>query len=244
MLNERTGGKEEKKVFVQAVHFVIFADDIILQGSAEDDKANENPLKVDLYPLVPVYCMKDRKGRPKGIVTDLIDIQDQINKLNSKFLWTVASNRVIMEEGACRDPEVFREEMQKPDGLGILNDGGLAKIRTDDKYRDLSYMSNHLNFLLSTEQRISGVNDSMLGLGGTNERSGTMQNTRISQGAAMQTTILEILYFSKQRIAMVIQDGDYVTAGFWVVVVLLIAFLIIFLVNLLTGRNMKNIKRW
>ena len=204
VLNERTGGKEEKKVFVQAVHFVIFADDIILQGSAEDDKANENPLKVDLYPLVPVYCMKDRKGRPKGIVTDLIDIQDQINKLNSKFLWTVASNRVIMEEGACRDPEVFREEMQKPDGLGILNDGGLAKIRTDDKYRDLSYMSNHLNFLLSTEQRISGVNDSMLGLGGTNERSGTMQNTRISQGAAMQTTILENLYFSKQRIAMVI----------------------------------------
>ncbi len=47
-----------------------------------------------------------------------------------------------------------------------------------------------------------------------------------------------------QRIAMVIQDGDYLTAGFWVVVVLLIAFLIIFLVNLLTGRNMKNIKRW
>ena len=47
-----------------------------------------------------------------------------------------------------------------------------------------------------------------------------------------------------QLIAMVIQDGDYVTAGFWVVVVLLIAFLIIFLVNLLTGRNMKNIKRW
>ncbi|MBQ9014812.1 MAG: molybdate ABC transporter permease subunit [Firmicutes bacterium] len=47
-----------------------------------------------------------------------------------------------------------------------------------------------------------------------------------------------------QRIAMVIQDGDYVTAGFWVIVVLLIAFLIIFLVNLFTGRNMKNIKRW
>ena len=47
-----------------------------------------------------------------------------------------------------------------------------------------------------------------------------------------------------QRIAMVIQDGDYVTAGFWVVVVLLIAFVIIFLVNLFTGRNMKNIKRW
>ncbi len=47
-----------------------------------------------------------------------------------------------------------------------------------------------------------------------------------------------------QRIAMVIQDGDYVTAGFWVIVVLLIAFVIIFLVNLITGSRMKNVKRW
>lgn len=47
-----------------------------------------------------------------------------------------------------------------------------------------------------------------------------------------------------QRIAMVIQDGDYLTAGFWVVVILLISFIVIFLINLLTGRNMKNIRRW
>ena len=47
-----------------------------------------------------------------------------------------------------------------------------------------------------------------------------------------------------QRIAMVIQDGDYVTAGFWVIIVLLIAFLVIFLINLITGKRMKNIKRW
>lgn len=47
-----------------------------------------------------------------------------------------------------------------------------------------------------------------------------------------------------QRIAMVIQDGDFVTAGFWVVIVLLIAFVIIFLVNLATGSRMKSVKRW
>lgn len=47
-----------------------------------------------------------------------------------------------------------------------------------------------------------------------------------------------------QRIAMVIQDGDYLTAGFWVIVVLLIAFLVILLINLITGRKMKNIRRW
>lgn len=202
--NEVTGKKQKKKVFKQKVHHVIFSDEIILEGDEEDDSKNVNPLKVDLYPLVPIYCMRDRFGRPKGIVRDLVDIQDQINKLNSKFLWTVATNRVIVEEGAVRDEDVLREEMQKPDGLAILNDGGLSKMRIDDKYRDLSYMSNHLNFLLQTEQRISGVNDSMLGLGGTNERSGIMQNTRITQGAAMQTTILENMYFSKQSMALVL----------------------------------------
>ena len=47
-----------------------------------------------------------------------------------------------------------------------------------------------------------------------------------------------------QRIAMVIQDGDYATAGVWVVIVLIIAFGIIFLMNLISGKKMKHIKRW
>jgi len=47
-----------------------------------------------------------------------------------------------------------------------------------------------------------------------------------------------------QRIAMVIQDGDYVTAGFWVAVVLIIAFLAVFLINMVTGKQMKNVRKW
>lgn len=47
-----------------------------------------------------------------------------------------------------------------------------------------------------------------------------------------------------QKIAMVIQDGDYMTAGVWVVVVMVIAFLVIFLMNLISGKKMKNVKRW
>lgn len=47
-----------------------------------------------------------------------------------------------------------------------------------------------------------------------------------------------------QKIAMVIQDGDYVTAGVWVAIVMVIAFLVIFLMNLISGKKMKNVKRW
>lgn len=47
-----------------------------------------------------------------------------------------------------------------------------------------------------------------------------------------------------QKIAMVIQDGDYATAGVWVAIVILIAFGVVVLMNLISGKQMKNIKRW
>lgn len=47
-----------------------------------------------------------------------------------------------------------------------------------------------------------------------------------------------------QKIAMVIQDGDYATAGFWVVVILIIAFLVIFLLNIITAKSIKHVSRW
>lgn len=47
-----------------------------------------------------------------------------------------------------------------------------------------------------------------------------------------------------QKIAMVIQDGDFLTAGVWVVVVMIIAFASIFIMNLAAGKKMKHIKRW
>lgn len=213
VLNDSGDGETEKEILTNVLHYVVFSDEIILDGSATNHAVNTPPLNIDVYPLIPMYCRRDRKGRPLGIVRNLIDLQDQINKLNSKFLWTLMSNRLIAEAGAARDMAEVREEFQKPDGLVELNEGGLSKVKIDDKYRDLSYMSTHLNFLLATEQRISGVNDSMLGLGGTNERSGIMQSTRISQGASMQTSILENMFFSRERVAFVVLKliGAYYT---------------------------------
>ncbi len=47
-----------------------------------------------------------------------------------------------------------------------------------------------------------------------------------------------------QRIAMVIQDGDFLTAGFWVIVVIAIAFAAIFLINLISGRRSGSTRIW
>jgi molybdate transport system permease protein len=47
-----------------------------------------------------------------------------------------------------------------------------------------------------------------------------------------------------QRIAMVIQNGDYVTAGVWVAIIIVIAFGIVVLMNLISSKGIKNQRRW
>ena len=47
-----------------------------------------------------------------------------------------------------------------------------------------------------------------------------------------------------QRIAYVIKDGDYLTAGIWCIIMLVIAFLVLTVMNLVSGKNMKDLRRW
>lgn len=49
---------------------------------------------------------------------------------------------------------------------------------------------------------------------------------------------------SPRRLPWSIQNGDYLTAGIWVVIILVIAFAIVCAMNLISGRHHKNQKRW
>lgn len=47
-----------------------------------------------------------------------------------------------------------------------------------------------------------------------------------------------------QKIAMVISDGDFLTAGVWAGIVIFIAFVIVTVMNIIQGRSQKHRKRW
>ena len=47
-----------------------------------------------------------------------------------------------------------------------------------------------------------------------------------------------------QKIANVIKDGDYATAGVWVVIMLVIALVIIMLINYFSGGKNRKQNRW
>lgn len=186
------------------IHHVVFSDDIILQGSSDNDSSNPNTLKVDVYPLIPLVCDTDRHGHPKGMVFGMIGLQDEINKLNSKLVHKFGTRQVMVEASAVQDPEELRQEIQRPDGMAVLQDGGLSRVKVDYNTEDMGFITNHMTFALQMLQRGTGVNDSTLGIGGTNERSGTIQSARIAQGNTLHTPKLENINFCKQRIAYVV----------------------------------------
>ena len=40
------------------------------------------------------------------------------------------------------------------------------------------------------------------------------------------------------------KDGDNLTAGVWVVIVMALAFVIVCVMNLIVGKQLKHVKRW
>ena len=195
------------------VKYVVFSDRVILEGSLDNENENKPPLGINDYPLVPFYAFRTHKGAPRGLVRLLRDSQTQINKLNSKFLWNISANRLMIEEGTCDDPDELREEWNRPDGLAVISDGKQGTVRTEDNLRECSFLASHMQFLYGMMQRTSGINDSMLGIGGVNERSATQQHNRILQGASVQTKILSNYHFAKLRLARlaVLLIGEHYT---------------------------------
>lgn len=47
-----------------------------------------------------------------------------------------------------------------------------------------------------------------------------------------------------QRIANVIKDGDYLTAGIWCIIMMLIAVIILTITNLVSGKGIRKNQRW
>lgn len=47
-----------------------------------------------------------------------------------------------------------------------------------------------------------------------------------------------------QRIANVIKDGDYFTAGIWCLVMMLIAFVALLIMNLISAKSNKTVRKW
>lgn len=195
------------------LRYCVFVHGIFLVGG-EDDSQNEDPHGLNIIPFIPYIANRDRRGLPKGLLSFIRGIQDSINKMYSKYQWNMSSRQLLYEESALDDMEEARSEIAKPDGVIRVNDGALQsnRVQIPKNIEESAHLSNMIQMQLQMAQRVTGINDALMGIGGVNARSAMQESSRQIQGAQMQTAAIENMFAAKRRLAwvMLMFMGKYV----------------------------------
>jgi hypothetical protein len=143
----------------------------------------ESPYRHNRFRFTPIWCY--RRGRdnlPYGIIRNIRDIQDDVNKRASKALHILSSNKVIMDEGALPEGtslDDFAEEVSRPDAIIVKRAGKELILNAE---RDLA--APHLDLMsrgIQMIQQVGGITDENLGRQ-TNASSGVAIQRRQDQG--------------------------------------------------------------
>lgn len=157
---------------------------------------SESPYRHNRFPFTPIWAYRrGRDGMPYGMIRSMRDIQDDINKKASRAQFILASNRVIMDEGAVDNLDEFLDEVARPDAVIIRKAGKSIELNPDDRelapHMDL--MSRGIQFI----QTVSGVTDELMGRT-TNAQSGIAVQARQEQGAMSTSKLFDNLRFAVQ----------------------------------------------
>ena len=146
------------------------------------------PYKHYSIPFVPtLFDWDDERGVPRGMLIDLLDPQDEINKRRSKAIHFMNMNQVIMDEGAVASLDELRDELADPEGIVVKRPNRQLEI-----LRNLDLAKGHLDLMLealSEIRLISGIYQDALGQP-TNARTGAAIHAR-QQGT--QTSLVMFL---------------------------------------------------
>ena len=171
-----------------------FVDDCLLEDLP-------SPFKHNKFPFTPIYAFRrSRDGLPYGLVRNIRDPQEDLNKRMSKALFLLSVNQVITEQGAFDDKGEYTladmaDEVSKPNGVIVMKDGAKRfEVRRD--YNELQGQTELVTMNRQFIQSGSGVTDELLGRR-TNATSGVAIAARQDQGSLTTSGI-----FDNFRLAM------------------------------------------
>lgn len=171
------------------VRVAIFANKGMLQDVA-------SPYRHDRFAFTPIWAFKrDRDGQPYGVIRNMRDPQEDLNKRRSKALWILSTNRVIADDDAVEDWDETEEQVARPDGIIKKQRGSDFEIQTDTALakEHVALMVHDIQFLEST----SGVTEENRGEV-TNASSGRAINLRQTQGSVVTADLFDNLRFAIQ----------------------------------------------
>lgn len=148
------------------------------------------------FPLTPVWgYRRKRDNAPYGAIRNLRDPQVDLNKARSKAQFILATNQVIMDEGAVDDQDVLAEEVARPDGQIVKKPGKHLEIRNDKTLAEeyVQLMNQDAQYI----SEVSGVTDELMGRR-TNAVSGAAIERRQEQGSLTTLDLFDSLRLARQ----------------------------------------------
>lgn len=158
------------------MHQAIFVEGQLLQ-------CGPMPYRHNTWTLTPIWCYRrKRDNAPYGMIRNLRDPQDDLNKRKSKALHILSSRQVIADDDAVKDWDNLREEVADPMGIIKKKRGTELTIQTDVRVGE-----EHVKLSLQDQEfirSVSGVTAESRGLQ-TNADSGKAIIARQEQGSVV-----------------------------------------------------------
>lgn len=171
------------------IRCMIFSGRVILQDEM-------SPYNHGRFPFVPIWGYRKKKdGTQYGVVRNLRDIQDDLNKRRSKALFILSTNQIIADEDAVEDWDEVADEVSRPDGIVRKKRGSEFELNTDRALarEHVDMMSQDAEYI----EAVGGVTDEQMGRE-TNAVSGKAIEARKEQGNIVNSEMFDNLRVATQ----------------------------------------------
>lgn len=152
----------------------LFLDNCLLEHAP----LNPDLPSLDDFTYIPfVWNREDRTGIFYGVVNDVKDIQYDLNVRVTKSIYLINSSKTTIEGtlGPGQNAETIRKELKRRDSVIVVPTGTKIQVESNAPLGEEQFkiIEQHLKLM----QRVTGVNDEMLGIE-TNASSAVSQNVR------------------------------------------------------------------
>ena len=157
----------------------------------------QSPYRHQRFPFTPIWGY--RRGRDRtayGVVRNLRDIQEDLNKRRSKALYILSTNKLLADNNAFEDWDEVAEEMYRPDGILRKRPGSEVQLFNETRIATEHIQLEQINGRYL--QDVSGVTDENLGRQ-TNAQSGKAIIARQEQGTLVTAEFFDSLRFAIQH---------------------------------------------
>ena len=156
----------------------------------------ESPYNHNRFPFIPIICYRKKTDNtPYGLIRQLRDPQEDLNKRRSKALFILQTNQTVADDDATDDWDDFKQELDRPDGLVRKKRGSEVIINKETRLVEehVMLMGQDAEYI----ERTAGVNDEMMGRQ-TNAVSGKAISQRYEMGTVITASMFDNLRLAFQ----------------------------------------------